>query len=108
MKELTKKQKLDFILYCMEKIDEWAVLKKAREMQFYTCNHLFDIHVANSATYTNKGILSHELFPELFKFSNSQDEVQFWDYDTDATEDNQIRAIIYSFLYNELTGEIKI
>jgi len=103
MKELTTKQKLDFILYCMEKIDDF-------QEDFFTCNELcnyFNVDeflLGKTSTET-----SIELFPELEWFMNPK--YGYWDDGllyTNFSDNNSIRAIIYSFLYNHLTGEIDL
>jgi len=94
MKELTKEQKIDFILYCMERIDSY-------DGGFLTCCAMDD-YFGNSPTYAE----DIQRFPELLKYSNRINFINYREYY--SSKDNATRAIIYCFLWNELTGQIKI
>lgn len=88
MKELTKKQKFEFIAWALEEIEK-------NRLDFFVCNELhtyFDFPISN--------IL--KAFPELLLFSRYKEFIQYWDDDNKTTweEDNEVRKIILSFLYN--------
>jgi len=100
MKELTKKQKLDFLDYAMGEIDE-------RMGYFFTCEEVCEFANVGHLDWCETAEL---LFPELMFYSAREDRIEYWEpsHTTDIAEMNQTRAIIYAFLWNELTGEIKI
>lgn len=98
MEELTNEKKLDFIDFCMGKID-------GRYFSFFTCNEMeWYFNVRHDEGSEDTALL---LFPEMLKYSIGEEKIEFFDSDG-AKENNATRAIIYAFLWLELTGEIKV
>ncbi len=93
MKELTRKQKLEFVLYCMNS----PQLESSGA--FYICNELYEWCRKFNIPYNN----AEQAFPELMTFSALPARIKYWESNqTKELSDNQVRAIILSFIYNML------
>lgn len=93
MKELTRKQKIDFLVYCMNEIACQQRLG-SNEASVFVCNELYEfIENADSCI---------ELFPELLLFSRDKKVIKYYELTSSVKDDNATRAIILSFIYNML------